>query len=79
MTHKHFPAWLVPVMLGISFAEAGFGQLGMQQMANPSGGSSSAATSQKRPDAAMQSSGLTVVPEDFAKALVELIDWDLYG
>jgi polysaccharide biosynthesis/export protein len=67
-THKHFPAWFVPVVLVISFADAGLGQLGMQQMPSSSnGGSSSAAMSQKPTDAAMQSSRLTVVPEDFAK------------
>jgi polysaccharide biosynthesis/export protein len=72
MTHKHFPAWLVVAALLILLTEAGFAQVAMQQMPGVTGSSSSGATgatSQNRPDAAtaMQISGLTAVPEDFAK------------
>ena len=56
------------------FAEAGMAQVGTQQMSGVTGSSSSGATgakSQSRSDAATaaatQSSGLMVVPEDFAK------------
>jgi polysaccharide biosynthesis/export protein len=70
MTHKHFPAWFTAAALLVSLAEAGFAQVGVQQMPGSSiGNPSSGATSQNRQDAAtaMQSPGLTVVPEDFAK------------
>jgi polysaccharide biosynthesis/export protein len=72
MSYKLLHASLVTATLLILFAEAGVAQLGTQQMSGVTGSSSSGATGttrQNRPDAAaaMQSSGLTVVPEDFAK------------
>src|ERR1700722_13144811 len=71
-THKYFPAWFLAAAFVISLTEAGFAQVGMQQMPGTTGSSSSGvmgATSQNRQDAAtaMQPPGLTVVPEDFAK------------
>jgi len=70
MTHKFPYKWLVTVALLLSFAEAGVAQVGMQQMpSSSSGSSSSAAGGQNRanPAEAMHSSGLMVVPQDFAK------------
>src|SRR5580698_3263030 len=71
-THKYFPAWFLAAAFVISLTEAGFAQVGMQQMPGTTGSSSSGvmgATSQNRQDAAtaMQPPGLTMVPEDFAK------------
>jgi polysaccharide export outer membrane protein len=70
MTHKSLSAWFVIAALLIFLTEAGFAQVGLQQMPGSSTGNSSpGATSQNRPDAAnaTQISGLTAVPEDFAK------------
>ena len=70
MTHKHLPVWFVAATLLISFAEAGVAQVGTQQMPGSSTlRSSAAATGQNRSDAAsaVDSPGLKMVPEDFAK------------
>jgi polysaccharide biosynthesis/export protein len=70
MKYKFLYASLVTAALLIWFAEADFAQVSTQQMRGSSiGNSSSAAASDNRPDAgaATQRSGLTVVPEDFAK------------
>ena len=39
-THKHFPAWFLAGALLISLAEAGFAQVGTQQMPGATAGSS---------------------------------------
>jgi polysaccharide biosynthesis/export protein len=72
MRYKLLHSLLVTAALLSLFAEAGVAQVGTQQMSGVTGGSSSGAigaTSQSRSDAAaaMQSSGLMMVPEDFVK------------
>jgi polysaccharide biosynthesis/export protein len=65
MMHKRQHAWIIAVALLVSSGEIGTAQVGGQYGT----GSSSSVASGNRPDAtpSMQSSGLTVVPEDFAK------------
>jgi polysaccharide biosynthesis/export protein len=70
MMHNLSHAWFLATAFLISSAEAGVAQINMQQMpSSSSGGSASAATSRNRTDvqAVMNTSVLTVVPEDFAK------------
>jgi polysaccharide biosynthesis/export protein len=64
MTHKRCHQWLAAALF-VLLTEAGCAQVGVQQMP----GSPPQAPSGNRPDvaAAIQSSGLAVVPEDFAK------------
>jgi polysaccharide export outer membrane protein len=75
MTHKELSVWFVAAALLISFTQAGIAQVGTQQMlgqqmpGSPTLRSSAAAAGQNRPDAAsaIESPGLKMVPEDFAK------------
>jgi polysaccharide biosynthesis/export protein len=69
MTHKVFHAGLVTGVLLVSLAETGVAQVGMQQMSGSSNGSLSSVTSsgnRSNTAAGVSSTGLTVVPEDFA-------------
>jgi polysaccharide biosynthesis/export protein len=70
VTYKLFHVWLLTAALLISFAAKGLAQVGVQQMPGSSNGSSSSGATSRNASgaaAAMQSSGLTMVPEDFVK------------
>ena len=70
LTHKVLYNWLVTAALLISSAEAGIAQDMQQMPGSSSGGFSSTAAGHNRsnaPDAAMRSSALTLVPQDFAR------------
>jgi polysaccharide biosynthesis/export protein len=69
VTYKLFHVRLLTAALLISFAAKGVAQVGAQQMPGSSNGSSSSGATSRNGSgaAAMQSSGLTMVPVDFAK------------